>query len=483
MGLITQLKFSRTSLITVGLIGFLAGLGLARLKINIAGWQILPVLPLALLSVKSKNLLALLAVGCLAIAIGLWRGQNYLKQLAAYQPLYGHKVTLVGMADNDGSYAKGSQLSFDVSHLRLDSSSGAILTGKIGVKGYGENAVFRGDQVIVAGKLYPARSSRQGSLSYANITVIKHSTSSINSLRRRFQAGMLSALPEPMASFALGLLIGDRSTLPAAVNDDLSTAGLTHVVAVSGYNLTIIAGGVYFLLKKFSKYQATLISVALVLLFIIFAGASASIIRAAIVSMLSLWAGYFGRNFKPLLLVLLAAALTAGWSPTYLWSDIGWYLSFLAFFGILVLAPLLISRLSRKKRASVLALVVAESMSAQLMTIPIVMYIFGQISLVALPANILVVPLVPLAMLLAFLAALAGMLLPAIAGWLAWPARLLLTYLLDIVRLMSKVPHALSRQSLSLAQVIWAYALVLLICALLWLRSRSKAGIITDIKG
>src|SRR5690606_37841161 len=90
---------------------------------------------------------------------------------------------------------------------------------------------------------------------------------------------------------------------------------------------------------------------------------------------------------------------------------------------------------------SLVATVALESLCAELMTLPYVLHIFGQMSFIGLLANVLVVALVPLAMLLCLIAGLAGMLLPAIAGWLAWPARLLLTYMLDIADLLSHIPH------------------------------------------
>jgi competence protein ComEC len=89
-----------------------------------------------------------------------------------------------------------------------------------------------------------------------------------------------------------------------------------------------------------------------------------------------------------------------------------------------------------------IASVVIETIAASVLVIPYALYIFGQVSLVSLPANVLIVPLIPLAMLLGLGAGLGGMLLPAVAGWLAWPATILLTYILDIVAVFNRVPHA-----------------------------------------
>lgn len=478
MHLYSQLKFSRTSLIIAGMICFLAGLALARLKLTVRPFDIALALFATVMTFRKHSMWSLLTLCLLAGSLGIWRGQVYLSKLSRYQSLYGHKLTFIGQADNDGNYSKGSQLSFDMVGAQVGQQP--PLTGKISVRGYGENAVYRGDTVMVTGKIFPTLGARQGRMSYAKITVLKRSNSTIDNLRRRFEAGMLSALPEPMASFALGLLIGQRNNLPEPVSNDLSTVGLTHVVAVSGYNLTIIITAAYLLLKKFSKYQATVISIILILLFILFTGTSASIVRAAIVSLLSLWAGYYGRSFRPLVLVLMAAVITAGWSPIYIWSDLGWYLSFLAFFGILVLAPLWLNR-RLDHTPGMIAVVVTETVAAQLMTVPIIMYIFGEVSLIVLPANILVVPLVPLAMLLSFVAAMGSMLLPLLAGWLALPARLVLTYMLDAVSLIAKAPNALSHQSLNLVQMIAVYTMIVFICLAVWLMNRRKNGTITDI--
>lgn len=475
----SQQKLSRTSLIICSLASLIVGLGLARQAFEVSGWLVLGGFLTVLITMRSKKFVALLSVIMLGLLLGFWRGQAYAQKIKTYNYLFGRQVTIFGQADNTGIYDK-SQLSFDLADIKVLQPFQTKLAGKISVKGYGENAVYRGDLLQVSGKLYPSRGSRQARTSYAKIKLLQPSNSTINKLRLKFEASMLSVLPEPLASFALGLLIGQRSTIPKMLNDQLSTAGLTHIVAVSGYNLTIIISAVYYFLRKLSKYQATVGSVLLILLFILFTGTSASIIRAAIVSMLSLMSGYYGRSFRPVMLILLAAAMTSFWSPIYLWSDIGWYLSFLAFYGVLLLGPLVTRRIYKTKKPKFLAAVIVETMAAQFMTLPIIMFIFGRISVIALPANVLIVPLVPLAMLLAFVAALGGMIVPNIAGWLALPARIILTYILDIVALAAKIPHAMSLSSLSFGQLIATYGLIVTVCWYLWFKTKPRNGIVTD---
>jgi competence protein ComEC len=305
------------------------------------------------------------------------------------------------------------------------------------------------------------RGSNQGRMAYAQLQRLSSGNSLIYDSTRRFNAGMQSALPEPMASFGLGLLIGQRATMPADITAALTAVGLVHIVAVSGYNLTIIVSGIGRL-RLGSKYQKLILSLALIAAFILVTGFSASIVRAAMVSVLSLWAWYYGRRIKPIVLITIAAAVTGLWSPFYVWGDLGWYLSFLAFFGVLVIAPIISARLFDKP-PKLLTMVLIETLSAEIMTLPLILMTFSQLSIIALIANALVVPLVPLAMLLAAVAGVAGAFVPQVAGWVALPARLLLTYMLDVVHVLSDIPSVLVRRSIGLGYMLGFYAVVLFV--------------------
>ncbi|MGQ7346814.1 ComEC/Rec2 family competence protein, partial [Streptococcus suis] len=156
--------------------------------------------------------------------------------------------------------------------------------------------------------------------------------------RQSFFAGMRTALPEPLASFALGLLVGVRALIPKDLQAQLALVGLSHLVAVSGYNLTILIVASQKALSRFGRGITLAASLWLIGLFLAVAGTSPSIVRASLVAVLALFASAYGRRFNPITLILLAAAATAFVNPVYL-TDLGWLLSFLAFFGILVLAP------------------------------------------------------------------------------------------------------------------------------------------------
>ncbi len=151
----------------------------------------------------------------------------------------------------------------------------------------------------------------------------------------------------------------------------------------------------------------------------------------------------------------------------------------MAFFGVLVLAPLARQKFFKNKLKGVFGEVLLESTAAQLMTLPLILYIFNDSSFVALLANMLVVPLIPLAMLLSFVAGLAGMLVPAVAGWLAWPAKWVLTYLLDIAGLAARIPHMQFSVTISTTAMIVMYACLAML-AVIWWHHSSKDVKITD---
>jgi ComEC/Rec2-related protein len=478
MGRLLNYRFRRTTLLTAGYGAFLGGVGLAHAgwRVN-SGWLLLLVVLLAVF--RRRLVTTLLLTLALATGLGLWRGAIFMEKLATYQPYYGQTITVTAQAMDDAVYGKNSQLVFDANHIRLD--DGTALAGKIELSGFGLDAVYQGDEVQASGKLYPGFGTYQGSISFAQLDLIEHHPSLIASIRRKFAAGMQSALPEPLASFSMGLLIGQRATLPDDVKQDLLMVGLTHIIAVSGYNLTIMLEASRGMFGKASKRLATLCAFVLIGVFLLLAGSSASIIRAAIVSVLSIVASYYGRSFKPLNLLLLAGAITVWANPFYLWSDVSWYLSFLAFYGVMVVAPALGTRL-RPNRALPLVLAVAlESISAEMMTLPYVLHVFGQMSLIGLPANVLVVTLVPLGMLLGMIAGLAGMLAPSFAGWLAWPARLLLAYMLDVAHLLSHVPHIfLQNIQFTTGQMLALYAIVVSASLGLGFKTKPKNVKITD---
>jgi competence protein ComEC len=473
----------RPTLIIGCCLAVFAGIWFARLShLGELSW-LWVVIPVVVLSLRWHNGATLLLLTVLCFGFGWWRGSVYMERVAVNASFHNTIVTVVGRATEDASYGKYSQLEFSLTAGRVVSADNRPLVGNLTIRGFGESMVYRGDLVQATGKLYPTRGNNVGGISFAELHVLERGTFWLDRFRRQFAAGMQSALPEPVASFGLGLLIGQRNTLPEQTTEDLKRVGLTHIIAVSGYNLTIIVVACRRLLAERSKFQATAVCLALIGVFLLITGSSPPIVRASIISVLALAAWYYGRQVKPLVLLLLAAAITAFANPLYLWGNVSWYLSFLAFFGVLVLAPLMAKRFLGSKEPPVLVGMLIESACASLLVLPYLLYTFGELSLVSLPANMLVIPFIPLAMLLALVAGLAGLWAAPLAGWFVWPAKWLLTYLLEVAGLLSRLPHAFIKGiAFSLVFMLTSYAVIMFVCGVWHFKTRPKRGKITDRK-
>jgi competence protein ComEC len=244
-------------------------------------------------------------------------------------------------------------------------------------------------------------------------------------LADRFEQALERALPEPESSLAAGLLLGGDGRLPAETKDDFRAAGLAHIVAVSGYNISIIAGyllliGIVFFLPR---RKAALFAFFGTLAFVFVSGAPPSAVRAIGMASVLILAWLFGRRYASLHALLFAAAVMLAFDPLIIRHDLGFLLSFAATAGIILASPPIARVLRRipfflKIFLEALLLTVA----AELFILPIIFANFGHFSLAAFPANAILLPLVPIAMLLSFLAGVAGMLSGTLGTAFGFPA-------------------------------------------------------------
>ncbi len=421
--------------------------------------------------------LVLVVALVIGFSLGVARGMQASGSALIVEPFYGKKIVVVGRVVDDPSYADHGQTEVYLSTATIQ--GGPKIAGKVRVRGYALN-LNRGDTVRVEGKLYDGFGSYSASMYYAQITVLQHDEGWAHAVRSRFRTGLLNSLPEPSASLAFGLLVGAKSGLSADLATRLSIVGLTHLVAVSGYNLTIIIRATRRLFVKLSPRISLVFSLLLIVGFLLVTGFSASIVRAAVVSLLSLAAWYFGREPKPAVLLLLAAAITCLLNPMYVRGDIGWYLSFLAFFGILILAPLVSSRLWKSPKLWQQVLV--ESTAAVVMTAPLIAYTFGRLSIIAPLANMLILPFIPLTMLLSFVAGLTGMISPLFSSFIALPARLMLWLIVKVVEQLSAISWASTSISVSSVQMLALYAGIAGITVALYLKQGSSRDTMHVVK-
>ncbi len=472
-----KIRLQRTTLISISLVAFLSGLLIGS---KVSGlWVMFGLLTIPILAIflHKKSLLFILLGVILGFGLGMWRGQTVHKDLSKYQNFYNRSVEVSGRVINDPVYDDQGRLDFRIDGVRVNNSK---LPGQIRIKAR-INDLRRGDSVVASGKLLDGFGNYQASMYFADVAVKARSKSPIETARREFFAAVYSVLPEPQASLGLGFLVGLRSALPEEFDEQLRIAGLTHIVVASGYNLTVLVRLSRRLLMRFSKYQALMGSLALIFGFVLVTGASPSMVRASVVTVLSLLAWYYGRRFQPVLIILLGAALTAGFNPIFIWYDLGWWLSFLAFSGVLILAPLISMRFWADKSPPVVLQVAIETSAAQIMATPLIVFTFGDVSLVALFANIAVVPLIPLAMIGTFMAGVTYLALPALAAWLAIPGQIILSYIVSVTQFFASPTWAKINISIGAIGLGLLYLGALILVLLLVKRSKYSLGNIPSV--
>ncbi len=260
-------------------------------------------------------------------------------------------------------------------------------------------------------------------------------------VRQWFERGLQNALSEPSASLASGILIGGKQGLGKTLLDAFTVTGLLPIVVLSGYNIMIVIAGVLFVLSRFHPRLSFPIAGVVVTLFVVATGLGTSAIRALLMGMLALLARALGRTYDALRILIAVFALMILWNPYSLVYDPGFQFSFVATLGLILLATPIGVRLM-KIRSPLLREVAASTLAAQLFVLPLLLYQTGNLSIVSLLANMLVLPAVPIAMLLSFVAGLAGGLLPGIAMLIGLPAWLFLSYMTTVASMLATVPFA-----------------------------------------
>ncbi len=401
------------------------------------------------------------------MVIGLWRGSGLQTQLVVYENLIGQTVSITGRVNDDPDIGKRDEMLLRMNDVMIDGHSFA---GKIWISITGGSTVKRSDVVTVSGRLSEGFGNFSASMSSGKIVSVFRPEPGDVAGRARdwFGDNVRLAIKEPEVSLGLGYLVGQRRALPPELDQALVIAGLTHVVVASGYNLTILVRLARRLFVKVSKYLATLSASIMIVGFIAVTGASPSMSRAGLVAGLSLAAWYYGRRFHPLVLLPFAAAVTVLIDPTYAWSDLGWQLSFAAFGGVMILAPLLQRYFFGTKKPGTIRQIMGETVSATIMTMPILILSFGQFSNVAVIANLLILPLVPLAMLLTFLAGVGAIFAPAVATVIGLPAQILLSYMTTVAQYFANLPWALTVVEIESWMAWSAYAILIVACIYLW---------------
>ncbi|KKQ17940.1 MAG: ComEC/Rec2-related protein, partial [Berkelbacteria bacterium GW2011_GWA1_36_9] len=284
-------------------------------------------------------------------------------------------------------------------------------------------------------------------------------------IRDKFEESLNRSLSEPYASFAAGLVLGSKRNMPDSLMSDFNRTGTTHIVAVSGYNVTIMIIYIGLLLGILSQKLKFWGSLIVILGFVVMTGASASVVRAGLLAGLVALGQFEGRRINMLILLLLVASLILLFNPYALKFDISFQLSFLAFAGLVYLSGPISNLKIIKWLPKFWKLTLAETLGAQIAVLPILIYYFGRVSVVSPIVNILILWLIPLSMLAVFAIGIGGLvwgILGQVVGYIGW---FLLKYIIVVVESFSKISWA----SLEIKTTSWWWMTIFYCLIAFWI--------------
>lgn len=250
--------------------------------------------------------------------------------------------------------------------------------------------------------------------------------------------------PEPESGYLEGLLLGGSDRLGEEVAEQFRRTGTTHTVAVSGYNITILASVlmVIGILLGLWRQQAFWLSVVGIVFFVLMIGSPSSAVRAAIMGILILWAAKRGRLASSIRAIIFAAALMIWFSPLILLYDVGFQLSFLATLGIITIYGPLSEKFNVKSDFLELKSILLVTIAAQLGVLGILIYTFETLSPISLLANLIILPLIPLIMFSGFGVVLISFVFPSLAKIFALAVWTALHFEIKAIELLSRISWA-----------------------------------------
>ena len=448
-------------------VAWLAGI-LAASKVALPLWLIavgcvFSILPVLLY--RDKNLLMGLFF-FLGMARYFLASPSFDQNHLAYYNDYPHKVEVIGVIARDPD--KGD------THTRLTVAAQKLNLGGHCIPVKGRFLVWvpvfsdyrYGDRIIASGLLvtpprwedfsYRDYLARQGVFSImrrARVRLLERGRGNpfwhtLYALRKKAQRVILQSIHEPEASLLSGILLGLERGIPADLMEDFRRTGTSHIIAISGFNIAVLVGFLNGLLGRLVGRRAWPFILIGVGAYTLLVGADATVVRAAIMGGLYVLAGAVGRTTYALVSLGFAALFMSAFNPFVLW-DVGFQLSFAATLGLIVFVPW-----AEKKLEGLLALylpvslferafnllneAVVVTLAAQIATLPLIIYYFGNLSLIGPAANFLVIPAQPGVMLWGAVSLLGGLLwlpLGRILGWVAW---LYAAYTIRCVELLAR---------------------------------------------
>jgi len=244
-------------------------------------------------------------------------------------------------------------------------------------------------------------------------------------------------ISKPESTLLGGLILGERASFSATLQENFIKTGTIHIVALSGYNVTIIAEWIMKLFLFLPLSVSFYLAILAIFLFVLMTGAKATAVRAGLMAILMLIARATDRNYDVLRALILVAVLMILINPWVLFFDLSFQLSFLATIGVIFFTPKIKKYFLWLPNFFNLRDIINVTCAAYLFVLPFLLFKLGNLSIIALPANILILPFIPLVMLLGF----GAIFLSFFSNIISWPisylAFLILKYQLYIINTLA----------------------------------------------
>ncbi|MFH1626736.1 MAG: ComEC/Rec2 family competence protein [bacterium] len=297
-------------------------------------------------------------------------------------------------------------------------------------------------------------------ISSGNGNIIK---SFLFEIKNSFIDNINKTISEPESSLLSGILLGAKNSIDKNTTENFRKAGLSHIVALSGYNITIVANAIMKIFSFFPYNIKFTFGIFGIILFVIMTGASSTAVRAGVMALIIILASITYRNYQAGRALFIAGFLMVIINPKILVFDISFQLSFLATIAIIYISPILKNKFNFITEKFGLREIVSTTISVQILVLPLILYKMNLLSFVALPTNILIIGLLPAIMFFGFITGMLGFFylpLSLLFSWISW---LLLAYIIKVAEFFANLPFSSINISwFSFSMMIFYYIVIVI---------------------
>jgi competence protein ComEC len=366
----------------------------------------------------------------------------------------GQEITIEGTVSKEPDVRERTQ------HLMVETAENTVLvtTDSFIPVSYGDTVTVKGELSIPESfktdlgrefryDTYLLAKGVEYTVSFAEVSVLEErqgnrAVGMLLDFKKLLLSGIETSLGEPYAGLGAGLLLGVKQALGDELEASFRTAGLIHIVVLSGYNIMLVVAFVMYLLSFFfRKRMRIIVGMVAIVGFALMVGLSATVVRASVMAVLLLTAEAFGRTYDVTRSLLFAGAVMVFLNPYLLLYDIGFQLSFMATLGLVLFLPRFEAMVAEGGSITIREYLFS-TVATQIAVLPLLLYHIGEVSIVSVIVNVLVLPIVPIAMLATFIAGMITIGSQLLAIPFAFVAHYALAYIILMATWFAALPFA-----------------------------------------